>query len=319
MRLLFAGTPEAAVPTLNTILAGDHDVVAVLTRPDAPTGRGRRLRPSPVRSAAEEAGIPVLTPTTLRDAGIQQQLRELDLDVAVVVAYGLIVPAAALAIPRHGWLNLHFSLLPELRGAAPAQRAILEGRRHTGMSVFRLATGMDTGDLLRTATTPIGATETAGELLERLAEEGAPLVDSALTDLASGEATFTPQDDTAATTAPKLTVEEALLRPDRPREEVAAHIRGMSPHPGAWALFRGERMKLLGVEDPARVTPPDGLELAPGRLHATKHELWLGTATSPLALSMLAPSGRRPMRAADWARGAGLSGDETLSAPQEAS
>ena len=164
MRVVFAGTPEVALPSLRAIADSDHELVGVVTRPDAPSGRGRRLTPSPVKSLALEAGVPVLTPTTLRDEEVQQQLRDLAPDAAPVVAYGNLVPPAALEIPRHGWVNLHFSLLPELRGAAPAQRAVLAGRRETGMSVFRLEKGLDTGDVIAAAPTAIGEFETSGEL-----------------------------------------------------------------------------------------------------------------------------------------------------------
>ena len=310
MRLIFAGTPEAAVPSLRALLASRHEVVAVLTRPDAPTGRGRRLTPSPVRVVAEEAGVPVLTPTTLRDPALLERLRELAPDAAPVVAYGALVPPAALAIPTHGWINLHFSTLPRWRGAAPAQRSVLAGDAEAGLTAFRLDEGLDTGDVVLQESTPIGTTETAGELLDRLAVQGAELLVRALDAIEDGTATFTPQPSDGATHAAKLSTAEARIDWSLPAERVSAHIRGMSPHPGAWTLLHGERFKVLGVEDrPA----PEDRDLAPGALHATKKALFVGTGTTPLALGTVAPAGKKAMRAADWARGAALEPDERFS------
>jgi methionyl-tRNA formyltransferase len=288
----------------------------VLTRADAPTGRGRKLRPSPVRVLAEEAGVPVLTPATLRDEAVQQQLRDLAPDAAPVVAYGNLVPRAALDIPRHGWVNLHFSLLPAWRGAAPAQRAVLAGQRETGMSVFRLEEGLDTGDVIATAPATIGEFETSGELLERMAADGAALLLQALDALEDGTATLTAQDHAAATRAAKLSTAEARIDWTRPAPEVSAHIRGMSPQPGAWTLLDGARTKILGleaVEEAAAASVPS----APGALVATKRQVLVGTGTEPLAIATLAPAGKRPMRAADWARGAGLGPDSRFEDDQQ--
>ena len=307
MRLVFAGTPEAALPSLRTLLDSRHEVVAVLTRADAPSGRGRKLAPSPVKSLALEAGVPVLTPASLRDEEVQQQLRDLAPDAAPVVAYGNLVPPAALEIPRHGWVNLHFSLLPDWRGAAPAQRAVLAGQSETGMSVFRLEKGLDTGDVIATARTGIGEFETSGQLLERMAEDGAALLLQALDALEDGTARLAPQDHDAATHAAKLTPAEARIDWTRRAPEVGALIRGMSPQPGAWTLLEGARTKILGVEA-VRPESADALPgpLAPGEIGATKRQVLVGTGTEPIAIETLAPAGRRPMRAADWARGAGL-------------
>lgn len=303
MRLLFAGTPDAALPSLRALLDSPHEVVAVLTRADAPSGRGRRLTPSPVKALALDAGIEVLTPSTLRDPQVQQRLRELAPEAAAVVAYGALIPPAVLSIPDHGWVNLHFSLLPAWRGAAPAQRAVLAGETSTGMTVFRLDEGLDTGEIILTRPTPIGEHQTAGELLGSMALEGASLLVEAIDALADGTAVLTPQDHDAATHAPKLTPEQARIDWTAPAEQVSAHIRGMSPDPGAWTTWQGARMKVLGIGP-----LPDGdiPQPAPGALHATKKHLLVGTGTGPLALTQLAPAGKRPMRAADWARGAGL-------------
>ncbi|MBK0330054.1 methionyl-tRNA formyltransferase [Brachybacterium sp. MASK1Z-5] len=310
MRILFAGTPEVAVPSLRALLDSPHEVVAVLTRPDARSGRGRTLRPSPVRVLAEEEGVPVLTPDSLRGEDVLSQLRALDVEAAAVVAYGNLVPAAALAIPPHGWVNLHFSLLPAWRGAAPAQRAVLAGQESTGMTTFLLEKGMDTGPVLATRDVAIDPFETAGSLLDRMAVDGAPLLVETLDALADGTARPVPQDDEGATRAAKLTPAEAELDLGLPAPEVSARIRGMSPHPGAWTTWEGQRMKVLGVEPVRSEAPP----LAPGRLHATRTQLLIGTGSEPLALDRIAPAGRRPMRAADWARGAGLTEDSSFGA-----
>jgi methionyl-tRNA formyltransferase len=313
MRILFAGTPVTAVPTLEALLASDHELVGVLTRADAPTGRGRTLRPSPVKALAQEAGLPVLTPASLRPAEVQQQIADLGADLAVVVAFGKIIPASALAIPTHGWINLHFSLLPQWRGAAPAQRAVLAGQTRTGISVFRIEEGLDTGPVLAEQGTDIGQFETAGDLLDRLAEEGAPLLLEAVDRIAAGTAQFIPQDEDGVSTAAKLSTEEARIDWSLPAAHVGAHIRGMSPDPGAWTRFRGERMKVLGIEAVRGGNPEQdaaAARLGPGALLATRRQLLVGTADGPLALSTLAPAGKKVMRAADWARGADLGTDE---------
>lgn len=315
MRLIFAGTPEAALPSLRALLDSRHEVVAVLTRADAPTGRGRRLRPSPVKTLAEEAGVPVLTPATLKDPDVQQQLRDLAPDVAPVVAYGKLIPPAALEIPIHGWVNLHFSMLPAWRGAAPAQRAVLAGQRETGMTVFRLDEGLDTGEVITSRAAAIGEHETSGQLLERLAVSGADLLLEAVDALDTAAATFTTQDHDAATHAPKLTTSEARIDWTLPAEQVGAHIRGMSPDPGAWTMLEGARIKILGTEELPEQA--DEFTLRPGRLAATRRHLLVGTGSAPLALAQLAPPGKRPMRAADWARGAGLDPESTFENEQE--
>lgn len=317
MRILFAGTPETALPSLRALLASAHEVVAVLTRPDAPSGRGRTLRPSPVKSLAIEHGLPVLTPASLRTDDAQDALRALGADLAVVVAYGSLVPAAALEIPREGWINLHFSLLPALRGAAPAQRAVLQGLERTGMSVFRLETGLDTGPVLARQETEIGEFETASALLERMAEAGAELLVEAVDAIAAGTARDEVQDHSLATRAEKLSTAEARIDFALPAREVSAHVRGMSAEPGAWTLWRGARMKVLEIEAPR--TADASPALAPGQLHLARTQLLVGTADAPLAIARLAPAGKKPMRAADWARGANLApGDafgEELTAP----
>ncbi|MGY5764563.1 methionyl-tRNA formyltransferase [Brachybacterium sp. DNPG3] len=313
MRLLFAGTPEAALPSLRALLDSDHEVVAVLTRADAPSGRGRKLRPSPVRALADAEGIEVITPRSLRDPEVQQRLRDLAPDVAPVVAYGQLIPAPALDIPAHGWINLHFSLLPQWRGAAPAQRAVLSGASASGISVFRIEEGLDTGDVLASAPSPIGPLTTSGELLEAMAVQGAELLVETLDAIAAGTAVAAPQDHALATHAAKLTPAEARIDWSLPADRVSAHIRGMSPDPGAWTLLDGDRFKVLGLEE----LPADAPRLAPGTLRATKRHLLVGTGTTPLALGTVAPAGKRAMRAADWARGAALGDAPAFGAPDD--
>lgn len=303
MRLIFAGTPASAVPSLQALLDSSHEVTGVITRPDAPSGRGRRLTPSPVRVLAEEHGIDVLTPASLRRPEALDWIRQHEPEAAPVVAYGGLVPPSALEIPRLGWVNLHFSLLPQWRGAAPAQRAVLAGQTSTGITVFQLAEGLDTGDVIASEPTPIGPEQTAGELLEAMATQGAPLLVSALDALAAGTARLQPQDDASATHAPKLSAAEARIDFSRPAAAVSAQIRGMSPDPGAWTLLGDQRIKVLGVSLAA--APPE-LALAPGQLHATKREVFVGTGSAPLALGTVAAPGKRPMPAPDWARGASL-------------
>ncbi|MDO5661369.1 MAG: methionyl-tRNA formyltransferase [Brachybacterium sp.] len=322
MRLLFAGTPETAVPSLRVLLEDErHDVVGVLTRPDAPSGRGRRLRPSPIRQLAEHADVPVLTPTTLRDPAVARQIRALAPDVAPVVAYGQLVPAEALDIPPHGWVNLHFSLLPSWRGAAPVQRAILAGQSSTGLTTFRLDEGLDTGDVLRQQPVAIDPLATSGDLLEELAERGARLLASTLADLADGSATATAQSELAGepSHAAKLRTAEAAIDWHLPAEQVSAHIRGMSPAPGAWTTLHGARMKILGITvDPATDPQlPDLPALAPGALYAGRRTLHVGTGTTPIALGTLAPAGKKAMAAADWARGANLGPEDTFTTPAQ--
>lgn len=306
MRILFAGTPEAAVPSLHALLESPHEVVGVLTRPDAPVGRGRALHPSPVKEVATAAGIPVLTPKGLRSRTVQDQVRALDPELAVVVAYGVILPAAALQIPRHGWINLHFSLLPRWRGAAPAQRAVLAGQRSTGLSVFRIEEGLDTGPVLSTRGVDIGRHETSGQLLERMAALGASDLVAAADAIQDGTAVFTPQDEDGVTYADKLTPQEARVDWSASAETVGDLIRGMSPDPGAWTQWHGARIKILGTEEPRDTPDAPSAALAPGVLHASRKQVFVGTGSTPLALSVVAPAGKRPMRAADWARGAHL-------------
>ena len=306
MRLVFAGTPETAVPSLRALLdSSRHEVVAVVTRPHARAGRGRHEVASPVEAVAAEAGIRVLAPSRPRDPDFLDELVDLRPDCCPVVAYGALLPAAALAIPMHGWVNLHFSLLPAWRGAAPVQRAILHGDEITGASTFQIESGLDTGPIYGVITEPIRPTDTAGELLGRLARSGADLLVATMDGIADGSLVARPQVTEGVSMAPKITVEDARIDWAAPAQHVDRLVRACTPAPGAWTLFRGERLKV----GPVRIVDDDA---KPGRLCVTKGSVVVGTATSAVELGEVRASGKRPMSAADWARGARPAPDERL-------
>ncbi|MEH6818442.1 MAG: methionyl-tRNA formyltransferase [Dietzia psychralcaliphila] len=305
MRLVFAGTPEAAVPSLDALLTSSrHDVVAVVSRPDARTGRGRNLARSPVAAAADAAGIEVLTPPNARDPQFAERLRELAPDAVPVVAYGHLVPRTVLDIPAHGWVNLHFSLLPAWRGAAPVNAAIEAGDEVTGATTFRLDEGMDTGPVLGAMTETIRPRDTAGDLLGRLSESGAGLLVATLDALETGELRAVPQPTDGISHAGKITVDDARVRWADPALAVDRHIRSVTPAPGAWTTLDGERVK-IGTVMPSDEEAPS---LAPGRIQCDKHSFLVGTATSPVVVETLQPPGKKMMNAVDWARGARLDG-----------
>ncbi|WFE28878.1 methionyl-tRNA formyltransferase [Solwaraspora sp. WMMD791] len=305
MRLVFAGTPEVAVPALDAIAASGHDLVAVVTRPDAPAGRGRRLVRSPVGAWADERGVEVLTPQRPREPEFLDRLTSLAPDCVPVVAYGALVPPVALAIPAYGWINLHFSLLPAWRGAAPVQHAVLHGDEVTGASVFQLEEGLDTGPVFGTVTDQVGPTDTAGDLLHRLAHSGAQLLVAVLDGIAAGTARAHAQPADGVSLAPKLSVEDARLRWADPAFAVDRRVRACTPAPGAWTTLRGERVKL----GPVRPVP-DGPSLKPGELLVERNRLLAGTATVPVALGEVRAAGKKAMSASDWARGARISTGE---------
>ena len=311
MRLVFAGTPEVALPSLDALVASSHEVVAVVTRPDARAGRGRTLHPSPVRRRAEEHGIEVLTPERPRDEGFLARLREIAPDACAVVAYGALVPQVALDIPVHGWVNLHFSLLPAWRGAAPVQHAVMAGDEVTGASTFRLEAGLDTGPVYGVMTETVRPTDTAGDLLERLARGGAGLLVATMDGIADGSLTPAPQPADGVSLAPKIEVADAEVRWERPATAVDRLVRGCTPAPGAWTTFRGERLKLspLTVDDAYAGEP-----LAPGRLAAGKREVHVGTGSGVVRLGAVRPHGKKEMAAADWARGVRIEAGERLGA-----
>jgi methionyl-tRNA formyltransferase len=298
VRLVFAGTPAVALPSLEAIAGSSHELVAVVTRPDAPAGRGRHVVRSPAGAWADERGIEVLTPAKPREPEFLDRLRELAPDAVPVVAYGALVPPVALEIPAYGWLNLHFSLLPAWRGAAPVQHAVLHGDEVTGASVFQLEAGLDTGPVFGTLTEPIRPGDTSGDLLERLAHSGAGLLVAVLDAIEAGTAKAVPQPAEGVTLAPKVTVEDAEVRWRDPAFAVDRRIRACTPAPGAWTTFRGERLK-LGPVTVVAYGPP----LLPGDVLVERARVLVGTATDPVALGEVRPAGKKPMPATDWARG----------------
>ncbi|GAA1906411.1 methionyl-tRNA formyltransferase [Lapillicoccus jejuensis] len=309
MRLVFAGTPEVAVPSLDALVASSHEVVGVVTRPDAPAGRGRTLVASPVRRRAEELGLPVLTPRRPSEPDFQEALRALAPDVCPVVAYGALVPRSALDIPRLGWVNLHFSLLPAWRGAAPVQHAVMAGDEVTGATTFLLEEGLDTGPVLGMMTEQVHSRDTSGDLLDRLATAGAGLLVASLDGLGSGDIVPREQPGEGVSLAPKITVEDARIDWGVPGFVVDRRVRGCTPAPGAWTTFRDARLGL----DP--VTPlTDADPLAPGELRVTKREVLVGTATGPVRLGTVRPVGKKPMPAPDWARGVRIEPGERVGA-----
>jgi methionyl-tRNA formyltransferase len=310
MRLVFAGTPEVALPSLDALVGSSHEVVGVITRPDAPAGRGRTLVPSPVRVRAQEHGIPVLTPRTPRDPQFQEQLRALAPDCAPVVAYGALVPRTALDIPRFGWVNLHFSLLPAWRGAAPVQHAIRSGDEVTGATTFLLEEGLDTGPIYGVMTETIRPTDTSGDLLGRLALAGAGLLVATLDGIESGDLVAKTQPAEGISHAPKVEVDDARVDWTMPALAIDRLIRSCTPAPGSWTTFRGERVKLAPVT-PVAAESVSAL-LTPGELLVTKAALYAGTATSPVRLGLVRAHGKKEMAAADWARGVRIEPGERL-------
>ena len=307
MRVLFAGTPEVAVPSLRAVLASRHEVVAVLTRPDARAGRGRRLTPSPVAQLAEQARVETLKPARPRDPEFLARLAEIAPDCAPVVAYGGLIPRAALDVPKHGWVNLHFSLLPAWRGAAPVQHAVLAGDEVTGACTFQLEEGFDTGPVYGVVTEQIRPTDTSGDLLARLADSGAGLLVATLDGIEDGGLVATPQPTTGVSSAPKLTVADAEVGWTAPALRVDRLVRACTPAPGAWTTFRGERLKLGPVS-----LEPATTDLAPGELRSDRDAVRVGTGSHAVRLGGLQPQGKRAMPASDWARGVRLEPGERL-------
>jgi methionyl-tRNA formyltransferase len=302
VRLVFAGTPDVAVRSLRALLDCDrHDVVAVVTRPDAPAGRGRRPTRSPVGALADEAGLEVLTPRRPAELEFLARLSALAPDCCPVVGYGALVPRSALDIPLHGWVNLHFSLLPAWRGAAPVQAAIRHGDKITGASTFALDEGLDTGPVYGTVTEVIRPEDTAGELLSRLASSGAALLVATLDGIADGTIRPVPQLAEVVSYAPKLTAQDAHVNFSAPAFAVHRQVRAVTPTPGAWARFRNQRIG-LGPVRVADVRDIDGL--ARGELYVAKREVLVGTATGAVRLGDVTAPGKRAMPAPDWARGA---------------
>ncbi len=303
MRTVFAGTPAPAVTALEALLGSRHEVAAVVTRPDAPAGRGRRSARSPVAQRADAAGVPVLQPARASDPGFRAALADLAPDCCPVVAYGALIPPPVLAVPRLGWVNLHFSLLPAWRGAAPVQHALMAGDDVTGATTFLLEQGLDTGPVLGTTTTAVRGDDTAGTLLERLAAAGAELLVATLDGLEDGALRPQPQPADGVSSAPKLTPDDARVRWDAPAHAVDRRVRACTPAPGAWTTWRGQRLKLGPVRPVDQVLPHEH-PLAPGELRHDARGVLVGTASHPVALGEVQPAGKRVMPAADWARGA---------------
>ena len=307
MKLLFAGTPQVAVVALDALLDSTHEVVAVLTRPDARAGRGRAEVSSPVASRAIERGLRLLQPPRPSDDEFLRALASLNVDVAPIVAYGGLIPPAALREPRWGWINLHFSLLPAWRGAAPVQRAIMAGDDVTGASTFLLEEGLDTGPVFGVVTESIRPTDTSGDLLDRLAVSGAELLVRTLDAIEQGLAAPVPQSGEGVSFAPKLTVDDVRVDWRLPALAIARLVRGATPDPGAWTTVDGARLGL----GPVRLLPDD-VSLAPGVIAVDRGGVRVGTGSHAVVLDDVRPAGKRAMAAADWARGARLPGDARL-------
>ena len=308
MRLLFAGTPATAVPALDALLASRHDVVGVLTRPDARAGRGRKLVASPVKERALEAGIEVLTPQAPRGPEFLAELARLNVDAAPVVAYGALLRPDVIDVPRHGWINLHFSVLPAWRGAAPVQRAIIAGDEVTGATTFRIEEGLDTGPVFGTLTETIRPRDTTGTLLDRLAVAGAELLVRTLDALEDGTIMAIPQGADGVSVAPRLLPADAQVDWSRPAHIVDRHVRGCTPAPGAWTTLPDGGRLGLGPVRPggADATSGEARALGPGEIEVSKDAVVVGTGSGTVTLGDVTPPGKRPMPAADWARGARL-------------
>jgi methionyl-tRNA formyltransferase len=307
LRLVFAGTPETAVPSLAALLASRHEVAAVVTRPDKPAGRGRQLLASPVGEQALAAGIEVLKPARPRDPEFLERLRQIAPDCCPVVAYGGLLPRAALDIPPRGWVNLHFSLLPAWRGAAPVQHAILHGDEITGAATFEIEEDLDTGPVYGLLTETIRPSDTTGDLLGRLASDGARLLVDTLDGIEEGVLDARPQSVEGVSYAPKLTPQDARANWTHPALRLDRLIRACTPAPGAWTTFRDERLK-LGPVRPANGADP----LAPGELRPGRKEVLVGTGTYPVSLGEVQPQGKKRMTAVDWARGVRLTDTDRL-------
>ena len=284
------------MPSLDALVASDAEVVAVVTNPDRPAGRGMELRPPPVKVRASALGLEVLQPETARDPAVAESLTSFGVDVAVVVAYGKILPVSLLEIPPRGFVNVHFSLLPAYRGAAPVQRAVMDGLTETGVSIMVLTEGMDEGPLLATEATAIGAEDTAGTVGDRLADVGAGLLVRSLPNYVAGTLEPREQDHARATYAPKLTTEEARIDWSRPAPRIVDHIRGLNPVPGAWSTLGGDRLKVW------RVAIAERTDLEPAELDADGG-LTVGTGEGALELVDVQLRGKRRMSGAELARG----------------
>ncbi|WP_314457494.1 methionyl-tRNA formyltransferase [uncultured Microbacterium sp.] len=295
MRLVFAGTPAVAVPSLRALAAGPHEIVAVVTRGDAPLGRKRVLTPSPVAQAADELGIPTIKADRL-DADVTERIAELAPDLGVIVAYGGLVREPLLSTPAHGWINLHFSLLPRWRGAAPVQRALIAGDTVTGASVFQLVAALDAGDVFAEERYEVPPGATTADVLDALADIGSPVLARVVDGIADGTAVATAQRG-EPTLAPKLTLDDGVLDFTQDAETLLHRIAGVTPEPGAHTTLDGARFKVL------RAAPSEAPPLTPGRVAASGKDVIVGTGTAPLRLETVQPAGKGAMAAGDWFRG----------------
>lgn len=317
LRLVFAGTPQVAVPALQALLDSRHEVVAVVTRPRARAGRGRRSVVPPVEQVALDHALPVLSPDRPRDPAFVEALSDLRPDVCPVVAYGALVPPPVLQVPHLGWVNLHFSLLPAWRGAAPVQHAVLAGDDFTGATTFRLDAGMDSGPVLGTMTERIDARDTSGSLLDRLAVAGAQLLVATVDALEEGSITPVPQPQEGISAAPKITGDDARVRWGDPAFAVDRRVRAVTPAPGAWTTFRGDRIK-VGPVTPVEASDSGigdavpSADLRPGQVRAVRDQVLVGTGAGAVRLGTVQPPGKKAMPAQDWARGARPDDDEVF-------
>jgi methionyl-tRNA formyltransferase len=309
MRLVFAGTPETALPSLDALLKSRHDIVAVITRPDAKAGRGLKVGQSPIAQRADEAGIEILRPTRLADEEFLTRLRQIAPDCCPVTAYGAIIPQIALDIPARGWVNLHFSVLPAWRGAAPVQHAILHGDDVTGATTFQIVRELDAGPVYGVLTEPIRASDTAGDMLERLSFAGADLLVATLDGIEAGELEAREQPADGVSLAPKITPADAQVSWRTAASAIDRQIRACTPEPGAWTQLDGVRVKLWPVAV-AGVDAADGADrpVAPGEVRVQRDRILAGTGTSPVLLGDVQADGKRRMPAADWIRGLHLDG-----------
>src|SRR5580693_3468533 len=300
MRLVFAGTPETALPSLDALLKSRHDVVAALTRPDAKAGRGLKVGQSPVAQRASEAGIEILRPTRLADEEFLNRLRQVAPDCCPVTAYGAIIPQVALDIPARGWVNLHFSVLPAWRGAAPVQHAILHGDDITGASTFQIVRELDAGPVYGVLTEPVRPDDTTGELLERLSEAGSRLLVATLDGIEAGTIEAVPQPAEGVSFAPKVTPADARVDWKLPAHVIDRLIRACTPDPGAWTEHDGARLKLGPV---TMTDPAEAHDLAPGEVLAGRRAVLVGTGSRPVRLGEVQAQGKRRMPGSDWVRG----------------
>jgi methionyl-tRNA formyltransferase len=305
LRIAFMGTPDFSVPVLSELIGAGHEIAAVYSQPPRKAGRGMSEQPSPVHRFAESHGLPVRTPVSLKSPQDQQAFADLDIDVAIVVAYGLILPEPVLDAPRLGCLNLHASLLPRWRGAAPIQRAIMAGDSETGVMVMQMDVGLDTGPVLLAEHVPIGPTSTAGSLHDELSQIGASLMVRALAALSRGSLHATPQPDEGVTYAKKIEKEEARIDWSRPAHDLDCHIRGLTPSPGAFFETASTRVKIL------RATPVAG-KAAPGEVISLDGAITIACGEGALKIAELQRAGKGPMNADDFLRGFPLKKGERL-------